>query len=273
MTDKDCVIDASTKIYSLFSCLDTQTYDKVALEIEYWIELVLTQQLTTVDNLVEGVSALAWTTYCCPASFARFLKEFRDSPHRSAQARSFVDEFCARVFRWFAAASMEDLAMAWQEGMVANGGGYGFVNAASFIGHLICCDLLDHNLVQLHPIRSLTIHHYPRLITPAETVRTNAIYRLFVVAGSTLVQGLLKPKDVQICFETLGRESSRLGRIDRLSTARTLKSQSSMLNGRYRLSTAKLEVRFAAHLNGPRRNPLTRGPGTSRAPCHVVAAE
>jgi len=241
MPYQDRGIDASRKIYSLFSCLDTQTYGEVALEIEYWIDLVLIQQLTTVDKLVEDVSALAWTTYCCPASFSRFLKEFRDSPRRSTQAKSFVNEFCAQVFRWFTAASVEDLAMAWQEGTVANGGGYGFVNAASFIGHLIDCDLLDHDLVRLHLIRSLTIHRYPHLVTPAETVRTNAIYRLFVVAGSTLLQGLLKPEDVQICFETLGRQSSRLGGVDRLSAART-RSQSLMLDGMYRLSAAKLEV-------------------------------
>jgi hypothetical protein len=97
--------------YTGFSPVSTPTYDEVAPKIEYWIELALTQQLTTVDKLVEYVSDIAWTSHRSPASFARFLQEFRDSPRRSAQARSFVDDLCTRVFRWFIAASAEDLEM------------------------------------------------------------------------------------------------------------------------------------------------------------------
>ena len=250
--DRGAVV--SRRIYSLLSCLDTQAYDKVAPQVGYWTELALTQQFTTVDKLVEDISGLAWTTYRCSASFARFLKEFRDSPHRSTQARSFVDDLSTRVFCWFAAASAEDLAMAWQEDTVASGGGYGFVEAASFVGHLIDRGLLDHELVRLHLIKPLTTYYHPRFITPAEIVRANAIYRLFVAAGNTLVQGLLDPEDVRDCFGIL---------------------QTYLLSGETTagLSRPKLEVQYTTYPDASCRNLLTRGPGTSRAPCQVVAAE
>jgi len=149
-------ISVSEKIFWLFSCLNTQTYDEVAPKIEHWIELALTQEFTTVDKLVEDVSGLAWTASSCPASFARFLREFRDSSRRSTQAKSFVDEFCTRVFLWFAAASAEDLGMNGHSGRVASGGGYGLIEAASFVGYLIRGGLPDRDIVRLHLIKSLT---------------------------------------------------------------------------------------------------------------------
>ena len=270
MTHRDRDIDVSIRIYSLLSCLDTQTYDEVAAEVGYWTEWALTQQLTTVEKLVEDVSALAWTSHPSPASFARFLKELRDSPRRSAQARSFIDEFCTRVFRSFSAASAEDLEIDWQEGTVANGGGYGFVNAASFIGHLIDCDLLDRELVRLHLIKSLTTHRYPRAETPAETVRVGAIRRLFIIAGDTLVQGLLEPEDVRVCFGILGTRSSRPGGIGGLSTAGMMMEYAIHHDA---LSAARLEVQCATHLDALHRSLLTYGPGTSRTPRQVVGAE
>ena len=210
----------SGRIYDLFSCLNTRTYDKVAPTIEYWTELALTQQFTTVGELVELVSILAWSTSRCPASFARFLREFRDQPHRSFQARSFVDEFCTRVFWWFVAASVEDLGMNRYNASVTVGGEYGFMEAALFVGHLIQCGLLNHDLVRLHLIKPLTTHYYPNPKTPAGTVRANAVCQLFAVAGSTLVQGPLEPEDVRVCFEILGTQSSRPGGIKYLSAAK-----------------------------------------------------
>ena len=248
-------IGASTKIHQLFSYLDAQ-YDEVAPKLEYWIELALTQQFTTVDKLVEEVSSLPWTGSRSPASFTRFLKEFRNSPRRSAQARSFVDELCTRVFWWFAAASAEDLGMNNNEyiNAIARYGGSGFIEAASFVGHLIECGLLDRELVRLHLIKPLTTHHYPSPETPSETVRDNAIRRLFVVAGSTLVQGLLEPEDIRVCFEILETQLSRPG-------------------GMEGLSTAKLEVWCATQPDAACQNPLTCEPGTSWTPCHVVGAK
>jgi hypothetical protein len=245
----------SGHIYRLFSYLDTPSYEEVAPKIKYWIEVALTQQLTTIDKLVECVSDIAWTGDRSPASFARLLKELRDSPRRSAQARSFVDDFCTRVFRWFVVASTESLDMSkGYNGNVTRGGGYGFVGVVSFIGHLVERCLLDRDLVRLHLIKPLTAHYYLNPGTSAETVRVNAICQLFVVAGSTLVQGVLEPEDVRVCFEMLGTQSSRSGGIKGLPAA-------------------KLEVQRAIHSGAPHRNPLTRGPGTSRAPCHLVAAE
>ena len=157
--------------------------------IESWIEVALTQELTTVDQLIEQVSDLAWrgsknSFYSC---FSRFLKEFRNSPHRSTQARSLVDGICARLFRWFAAASADDVDMNWSDGRTAKNGGNGFMEGAPIVGHLIECQLLDYELVRLHLIKRLT-HHYPHPQGPARTVRTAATYRLFVVAGNTLLR-------------------------------------------------------------------------------------
>jgi len=53
---------------------------------------------TAHNKLVEHVSTLPWTSHRSPASVARFLKEFRDSPQRSPRARFFVDKLCARAF-------------------------------------------------------------------------------------------------------------------------------------------------------------------------------
>ena len=251
MSYQDRGISLSRQIYWLLSCLDIPTYDKIAPKIEYWTELALTQQFTTVDKLVEDVSDLPWTSHRSLASVARFLKEFRDSPRRSSQGRSFVDDLSTRVFLWFAAASAEGLRMDESGGAVARNGGRGFVEVASFVGHLIECDLLDHELVRLHLIKLLTTHYYLQPGGSSETVRVNAICRLFVAAGSTLVQGLLEPEDVRVCFEILGTQSSSPGGIE----------------------AAKLEVQCATHLDAPHRNLLTRGPGTSRAPRYVVAAE
>ena len=106
------------------------------------------------------------------------------------------------------------------DGMVTRGGGYGFIELVSFVGHLVERSLLDHDLVRLHLIKPLTRHQYSRPGTPAETVRVKAIHRLFVATGSTLVQGLLEPEDVRICFEILGTQSSRPGEIEGLSAAK-----------------------------------------------------
>ena len=120
--------------------------------------------------------------------------------------------------------------MNWNSTTVARYGGCGFVGAASFVGYFIQYGLLDHELVRLHLIKPLTTHYYPRPETPAATVKINAICRLFVAAGSTLVQGLLEPEDVQVCFKLLEIHLSRHG----VTTV---------------LSRTKLEVQCATHPN------------------------
>ena len=190
------------KICSLFTSLTRapSEYDEIAPKIEYWIEYVLREQFTTVDELVEGVSCVPWDQGGSCASIARFLKEFRDAPHRSEQARPFVDKLCVHVLRWFAIASVEDLS--WNSGCIARGNGSGFVRAASFVGHLIERDLLSHDLVRRHLIKPLIVHHNadPDYV---ESVRTNAIYQLFITAGKSLLRGLLEPEDVRVCFDIL----------------------------------------------------------------------
>ena len=138
--------------------------------------------------------------------------------------------------------------MAWQKDTVAGGGGCGFVEAASFIGHLIEYDMLDHKLVRQHLVKPLTTHHYSQPGAPEELVRVYAVGRLFVAAGTPLLQGLLEPEDVRVCFKMLEIRLTRDG-------------------------TTKLEVQCATHPDPSRMNPLTRGPGTSHDPCRVVAAE
>jgi len=242
----------SAKIRTLFYSLGASTYDEVAPKIEYWIECALTEQFTTVDKLVEEISDIAWACQDFhPGS--QFLREFRDAPHRSEKAKSFVDELCARVFWWFVAISTENLSMDWNWGAVAMRGGRGFIIGASFVGYLIERGLLNNELVRRHLVKSLTAHHYVSRGKNEEIVRANAIYRLFSVAGNTLLQGLLDPEDVQVCFETLDAQNLRPA-----------------IEG---LDAARLEVRCATPPGAHHWNLLTCGPGTSRAPCHVVAAE
>ena len=220
MSYHNCGISVSGKIYDIFRQLNPQTCGDLTPRIESWIEVALTQELTTVDELIVRVSNLAWfgPGDGFHSSFARFLKRFRDSSRRSEQARSFVDGVCARLFRWFAAASADDIEMNQTPGNTAQNGGTGFVEGTSTVGLLIECQLLDHELVRLHLIKRLT-HHYPYPPGSARTVRASAIYRLFAVAGNTLLRGLLELEDVQVCFEMLETQLSSSIQTDGLSTA------------------------------------------------------
>ena len=195
-----------SKIRSLLITLanGSSNYDNITTLIEYWIEYVLSEGFVTVDELVEGVSGVAWDgvkgSY---ASVGRFLKEFRDSPHRSEQARSFVHQFCPYVLRWFAIASTEDLGSN-SRGRISNNGRSGFTSAASFVGHLIEWGLLSPDLVRRHLTKPLTNHPNENLSANSPgTIRATAIYQLFVAAGNTLLQGFLDPDDVQDCFVKL----------------------------------------------------------------------
>ena len=207
-----------SKIRSLLTSLPkgSPEYDKAAPDIEFWIEYVLRERFMAVDELVKGISWAAWyqSNY---ASVARFLKEFRDAPHRSEQARSFVDKLCEHVLRWFSIASVED-PMAYHEyceEKVTIGGGKGFLWAASFVGHLIESGMLGHELVRRHLVKPLTAHHQGGQ-GDSNVFRVGAIYQLFVAAGNTLLRGLLEPEDVKVCFETLNAQIDPLGRDLRL---------------------------------------------------------
>ena len=191
-------------------------YDQIAPKIEYWIEYVLRENFVTVDELVEEVSYTAWEGSGSFASVARFFKEFRDAPHRSEQARSFVTQLCPHVLRWFAIASVESLPMTRPFGPIASNGGCGFIRAASFVGHLIERGLLSHELVRRHLIKPLTNHYdndYKIILL------SNAIYQLFITAGRTLLQGLLEDEDVLACFQILDVQSTA-GKIEGYDAAR-----------------------------------------------------
>ena len=181
-------------------------YDNITPKVEYWIEYALREQFATVDVLVEDVSYVAWDQYGYHTSVVRFLREFYDAPRRSEQARSFVVKLCEHVLRWFAMAATEDSYLA-DSNSVASGGGPGLIYAASFVGNLIEWGLLCHDLVRQHLIKPLTSHH------GYNHYRPNAIYRLFLAAGGTLLRGLLESEDVRVCFETLDTQMS-LGRIE-----------------------------------------------------------
>jgi hypothetical protein len=117
-------------------------------------------------------------------------------------------------------------------GMVASGGGGpGFIRAASFVGHLIESGLLSHELVQQHLIKSLINHQdNDNQHHTSGAVRSTAIYELFTAAGNTLLQGLLEPDDVQVCFHKLD-----LRPLDYMG-----------------FNTAKLKVRCTTHNNTSR---------------------
>ena len=117
--------------------------------------------------------------------------------------RSFIDALCLRVLRWFAVASADSYGADWCSGSVSRSGGYSFIRAASFVGHLIESGLLRHELVRRHLFKPLTTHYYNSGDIVKQAIRANAIYQLFTVAGDTLLRGLLEPEDVQVCFERL----------------------------------------------------------------------
>jgi len=228
----------SSKVRLLLISLTKQPsdYNKITPKIEYWIEYVLREQFTTVDELVEDISYMAWDLGGSYSSVARLLKEFHDAPRCSAQARSFVDKLSEHVLRWFAIASAEDHAADYWSS-VASGTADSFVRAASLIGHLIECGLLSHELVRRHLVKPLISHYPDRNNTrecKAEVVRANAIYQLFNTAGNTLLRGLLEPEDVQVCFETLDTHTSSGG-----------------IEG---LDAGKLRVRYGTRFDASRRN-------------------
>ena len=247
----NCRSPISSKIRYLLVTLTKKPseYNQIAPKIEYWIDYVLRERFTTVDELVEGVSHVAWADGGSYASVGRFLKEFRDAPRRSERARSFVTELCSHVFRWFAIASVENLSMGRYQGTIANGAGNGFIRAASFVGHLIECDLLSHELVRQHLIKPLINHHDE---VHGEPVRANAIYRLFLAAGDKLFRGLLEAEGVQICFETL----------DAHGTVRNITDY----------DAARVEVWCTAHTEASDLS-LTCGLGTSQDSPRLAAAE
>lgn len=203
-----------SKIRSLLISLtkEPSKYNEITPKIEYWIEYVLREDFSTVNELVEWVSYVAWDINGGSfASVGQFFKEFRDSPHRSDQARTFVTRMCSHVLRWFAIASVEDLkgSPGWGGGKIAYSGP-NFIRAASFVGYLIEYGLLTHEFVQRHLTKSLTNHQDDGddKYSPG-AVRAQAIYQLFITAGNTLLQGLLEPDDVQDCFDKLDARGHR----------------------------------------------------------------
>ena len=205
----------ATNISDLFCALGPSTYDEAAPKIEYWIEHVITEQFMTADDLAERLSPLAWKLL--PenhrSAIPRFLKEFHDAPNRSKGAKSFVDEFCFRVLRWFTVALADSFSMSYgpNYSVLPSEGGKAFICAASFVGHLIERDLLSRELVwrYLKPLApgyngNQRWNGVCNGVDPV--IRASAIYQLFTTAGNTLLQGLLEPGDVQIWFEILNAQ-------------------------------------------------------------------
>ena len=219
---RDRQVVLALNICGLLCDLGTLTYDGIKPKIEYWIEYALTEQFATVDDLVERVSPVAWDTRGSHSDISRFLKEFRKTPHRSEQARSFVDGLCLHVLRWFAVASAEDLWVNWDKSLASERGGPGLIRAASFVGHLIECGLLSRELVRRHILKPLTNHYYNQDNFKKQSIRANAIHQLLTTAGDTLLQGFLEPEEVQDCFRKLETRISlgAINQLDALDTAR-----------------------------------------------------
>ena len=74
--------DTTMKISSLLVslCREPSEYDKIIPKLEFWIEYVLREGLTKVNELVGIVSRVAWEGGDSYTNIARFLKEFRDAP-------------------------------------------------------------------------------------------------------------------------------------------------------------------------------------------------
>jgi len=205
--------DTTMKISSLLVslCREPSDYDKIIPKIEFWIEYVLREGLTKVNELVGIVSRVAWEGGDSYANIARFLKEFHDAPHRSEQAKSFVEELCEHVLRLFAIVSAENVSADRYSTSVGRCGEKGLIGAASLIGHLIERGLLSRELVRGHLVKPLIAHHYTDRKDAQKSVRAMAIYQLFLAARNTLLQGFLEPGDVQACFEALDTDISLEG--------------------------------------------------------------
>ena len=162
---------------------------------------------------------MAWGLSGSHSDISQFLKEFRDAPHRSEQARSFVDKLCLLILRWFTIASVENVQAGSRWCNVLPYGEDVFICAASFVGHLIESGLLGHDLVRRHLVKPLIAHHYANEDHPTKTAKANAIYQSFITAGNTLLQGVLEPGDVHICFKTLDSQIV-LRKIARLDAVR-----------------------------------------------------
>ena len=114
---------------------------------------------------------------------------------------------CFHVLRWFTVALADNLSL-YHGGSIPLDGGKGFICAASFVGHLIERGLLGRELVRRY-LKPLTPGYDGTCNDTDSVVRASAIYQLFT-AGNTLLQGLLEPGDVQICFEILNAQSHGL---------------------------------------------------------------
>ena len=245
-------------ICNLLYDLGPSTYNEIVPTVEYWIERALTEHFTTTTDLVEGVSSVAWDDRGSHPHISRFLKEFREAPRRSEQMKAFVDELCLHILRWFSVASADDLGADRHMGLVSRGGGFGFIRAASFVGHLVECGLLGREPVRRHLSKPLMTHYYNDdngNDVMKQVVRATAIYKLFAIAGNTLLQGFLKPEDVQVCF-------------DRLETRISLGE----MTGLDSWDAARLNVWCDSHPDPSHQN-LTHGPGIPRDPYYMVAAE
>ncbi|KAF9646064.1 hypothetical protein BDM02DRAFT_3119300 [Thelephora ganbajun] len=119
-------------------------------------------------------------------------------PAVSSRASVVCNSFGGRPSDWAAISS--------RDGLVSSNGS--FARAASFVGHLIEWGLLSNDLVRQHLIKPLTNHYYYDTGSDPEIIRANVIYQLFIAAGNTLLQGLLKAEDVQVCFEMLDAQAS-----------------------------------------------------------------
>jgi len=144
----------------------------------------------------------------------------------------------------------------WPEYDVSKNRGEGLVWAASFVGHLIECGLLDHDLVRSHLIKPLIAHDYASTDGVGRSFRALAIYQLFAAARDTLLQGLLEPEDVGACFKTLDKISPGI-------SSRVVWPGGAELNVRSPIYPSdSLRSLFANLLQG-----------TSRVPCRVAEAK
>ena len=118
---------------------------------------------------------------------------------------------CSHILQLFTAASAEDILL-WNgknADIVVKQGRSGLMTTVLLVGHLIERGVLDHELVRRHLIKPLIAHNYPGgHNVEHKSSRATAICQLFIAAGNTLLQGLLEPNDIQICFEILSSEIS-----------------------------------------------------------------
>ena len=208
---QDVIGEIRSRLWELDQKLPS--YQRKTSETRYLIQYFLSEKLLTVDELVKGVSDIAWGKPTCSEILAKLLKELYDGPHQSEDIKSFVNTFFSDAVRKISTALLANVLLGKT---ISPDVEYAVV----FVGHLTALGLLSPQLVEFHLIRPLTLDNdgEPKigidgnactLWCSNKTSRNMLLWKLFSAAGEQLVQGILKTEDVKICMDIFEEERAK----------------------------------------------------------------